>query len=509
MRTKKAFLNLIANLGLQVVNAVFGLILPRLFISVYGSAVNGLVTSIRLFVYFLNIVEAGIGLASITALLKPIASNDQKEINRVVSAAKILYIRAGYIFLSLVAVLAIIYPLIVKDEISFLVAFFLVLIFGISSAVDFFIIGKYRVLLTADQKAYVLTTIQIIGTVLNAISYIMLIQMGWNLLLVTGISSFLFAARFILVITYIRKAYPQVTYTEVPNTSALKKRWDVLVHQLAGVVLFNAPVMLIAVFLGLKDVSVFTTFNVIFSGLTMMVTAFSSALFAGIGDLLVRDQKEKATQVFRVFEFIYYAMVAWTYSTAYVLIMPFIKIYTRDFHDANYVQPALGLLFVLAGITSNIRIPSYTLFTSAGHFKETRNGAVMEVAVYLAVSLLLIRMLGIKGVLIAGVISAAYRTIDCIVYAAQNLLKVPVKPTLYKLIINFSLSVIAVLPIQLFNQNDPKTLFAWFVQASVVGLWNLCILLTGNFLLDREMWRKLLLKLRFILSKKGKVKLEV
>ena len=49
MRTKRVVLNLMSNVLLQVVAAVINFILPRLFMTTYGSATNGLVSSIKQF----------------------------------------------------------------------------------------------------------------------------------------------------------------------------------------------------------------------------------------------------------------------------------------------------------------------------------------------------------------------------------------------------------------------------------------------------------------------------
>lgn len=46
MRTKQALKNTISSLLLEVVVAISGLIVPRIFTAAYGSSVNGLVSSI-------------------------------------------------------------------------------------------------------------------------------------------------------------------------------------------------------------------------------------------------------------------------------------------------------------------------------------------------------------------------------------------------------------------------------------------------------------------------------
>ena len=49
MRGKQAFKNMVANLFLQVIVLLSGLILPRFILEAYGSSVNGMITSVNQF----------------------------------------------------------------------------------------------------------------------------------------------------------------------------------------------------------------------------------------------------------------------------------------------------------------------------------------------------------------------------------------------------------------------------------------------------------------------------
>ncbi|MGG1676773.1 lipopolysaccharide biosynthesis protein [Neobacillus sp. NRS-1170] len=502
MRTKKAFYIMISNLSYQLVYTLIWLVLPRLFMTFYGSIMNGLILSIRQFLNFFNIVEAGIGLSSVTALLKPLASNDKDAANGILSSTKIFYMRAGYIFLSLITLLAFIYPFLIAHQVDFKISFFLVLILGSSNFLDFFIIGKYKVLLTADQRGYVLTNIQIISLLINLISYVVLIKFGFNILLVNGIATLMFASRTFMVFVYVKKNYPYVSFKEQPNMAVLAQRKDVFIQQIAGFIVFNTPVIIITIFLGLKEVSVFTTYNMVFSAILLLLTSFSSALFAGLGDLLVRGEKQRVIEVFTIFESIFYAIIAWVFTTTFLLIIPFIRIYTHDVLDANYIRPDLAIFFIVAAVVTNIRIPAYTLVNSAGHFKETRNGAIAEAIINLVASLIFIQKFGTVGVLIGAFCSSIYRTVDLIFYASRKILNCSLKPTIFKLGVNLALSVVAVIPVQWLIKINPKNAYDWVVYAVILSIWNLMVIMTGNIIVDPKMSRNVFHRCKVVLSRK-------
>ncbi len=70
---KNIFLTISSNLLLQFVTIACGFILPPLIVSFFGSAMNGMVSSITQFIAYLNIVEAGVGGAAIASMYKPLA----------------------------------------------------------------------------------------------------------------------------------------------------------------------------------------------------------------------------------------------------------------------------------------------------------------------------------------------------------------------------------------------------------------------------------------------------
>lgn len=60
---------------------LFGLLLPRLYLTSFGSELNGLDSTIKQIFSCLTLLEAGVGLASQQAYYLPVAVGDRKAIN--------------------------------------------------------------------------------------------------------------------------------------------------------------------------------------------------------------------------------------------------------------------------------------------------------------------------------------------------------------------------------------------------------------------------------------------
>ncbi|WP_107923017.1 lipopolysaccharide biosynthesis protein [Lysinibacillus parviboronicapiens] len=489
MRTKKVIMNLMSNIMLQIVTAAINFILPRLFMTTYGSASNGLISSIKQFLSYLKIIEAGVGNASIAALYKPLSLRDKEQINGILSATNHFYRRSGIIFTMLVALLAIFYPLVVGDEVNPRTALYLVLILGISGMWEYFFIGKYLVLLTADQKSYVIFRIQAILLIASTILAITFITLGFSIVVVIAWSSVLLLLDIVFLRRYVKIKYCYFNISVKPDTQAIKAKWDALIHQIASLVVFNTPFILITIFLGLAEVSVFTVYNLVFNAVTLFVSAFSGAMLAAFGDILVKEDRDELHKYFQQFETVFYAAVAFCYTCTAILILPFMTIYTAGVEDVNYIRPWLAMLFVIVGVANTIRIPSNTLINAAGHFRETKNRAIIEAVINLVSSIIFVQFLGVEGVLIGGLCSYAYRTCDLILYTSKEILKNSALHTVKKITRNIILAFIAASPFAFFIELHITGAGTWLIAAICVSLWTITIVLLGNFFLEPKMMR--------------------
>lgn len=422
-RKREVLMTVASNVALQLVTAVCGFILPPLIVRTFGSDINGMVQSISQFIAYLNIVEAGIGAASIATLYRPLADGDSDGVSGIVSAARLFYMRSGVAFTVLVFALSLVYPLVVGSQVDRTTSGLMVLVLGITGAAEFFLIGKYRVLLTADRKTYIISLAQIVAVVLNTCVAVALIKIGFGILTVKLASAIVYLSRYLWLSAYVRLHYGWVDFRHEPNRGAVSQSRNVMVHQVAGLVVFNSPVVLITIFCSLKDASIYTMYAMVFSAVNQILSAFSNGIQSFFGESLVKDAGERTAKLFGLYETFFFTVLAFVYSMAFILIIPFMSVYTRNLTDAEYIQPILGILFVLVGIANNLRNPANQVIGAAGHFRQTQWRALAEATINIIASVLFTLWLGFRGVLLGSLCSYAYRTADMIIYANRRILK--------------------------------------------------------------------------------------
>ncbi len=415
----------------QVVAMGAALIIPRILLSVYGSEINGFVVSVTQFISYFLLVEAGISGASIYALYKPLAERNIVAINGILSAAKKFYQTSGYIFLALVCLLAVLYPVFAKTlQLAFWQIALVVFALGTKGVLDFFTLSKYRVLLTASQKSYIISLAQIVYLVLNVLIVWTLAKRGFSLVTVQVAVVFSVFARSWILYYYTHKHFPYVDYSASPDKESVKDRWNVLYLQLLGSAQNALPIILATVFTSLKEVSVFSVYNLVLNGIASLLGIFTSGLAASFGDVIVRRQRKILKESTQQFEQTYYMVITVVYGVCLLLILPFVKLYTTDITDINYIWPWLGFLFVVRGVLNHLKVPQGMLVISAGMYRQTRWQSTIQALIAAVGGLIGGRFWGLYGIVGGLILSDIYRDIDLLFFIPKHLTKLSYKRTL-------------------------------------------------------------------------------
>ena len=110
-------------------------------------------------------------------------------------------------------------------------------------------------------------------------------------------------------------------------------------------------------------------------------------------------------------------------STSIVLIINFVRIYTKGITDIDYVDFIAAFLFSFNLMLECSRGASLASANIAGKAPETTWRYILEAAINLVTSLILVQFIGMKGVLLGTALAGIYRTTDSILYTNQYVLE--------------------------------------------------------------------------------------
>ena len=494
-----------ANLFLQIVVFISGIILPRFILQAYGSSINGMITSVNQFLTYLGLAEAGVATASVVALYTPLALGRKDAVNSILSAARKFYNRSGVLFLSLTAVLVFIYPFFISGQLDNSLVRWMIVVLAGSTLVDYFFLGKYRVLLMANQEGYVVALIQSAGTVANMVVSIGLIYAGASVLAVKAVATGVYVLRLFLVKAYAKKKYPDLDFHAQPAEGALKQKNAALFHQVVTIIVNNTDTTILTICLGsrsLLEVSVYGIYMLVVNAVNQLLTSFSNGLTAGFGEVIARREEETLKKSYSDYEYMFFLIFFVVVACMGVLLIPFISVYTIDMKDVQYVRPVIAVLFTLLVFLQNVRIPGLTIICAAGHYKETRYQAGLEAAINIVVSLALVWSMGMTGVLLGTVCSYGYRSFEIILYTNRHLIPGTAKTAFSRIIRNLVVTAVLISAgIWLIPQNM-TSFINWFIYAVAAGVVSVVLIVGVNYIAEPQEFKNLILRILGIVSRK-------
>jgi O-antigen/teichoic acid export membrane protein len=443
MRAKRSFLNLGFGIGSQLITMALGIIIPRLFLVNFGSEVNGLVQSISQIIVYFSLFEAGVGAATLQALYKPVVNGDKSRINEILSATSIYYKKTGIFYFLAVLVLSILYPLIIKSHIDKTTIMLVILFSGLGGAINYYFQGKFRIFLSAEGKDYIVTFMTTIINILSNVAKIVLLLCGFNIIVVQASFFILTIVQVILFQIYISKNYKWINIKVKPDYNSISQKNSVLVHQFSTLIFNNTDVLILTIFTNLKVVSIYVMYNMLFNMIENIINSVKGSFTFVLGQTF-HENKEKFLKLYDIFEVYLMVFVFSLFTVTFILVLPFLRIYTSGINDINYIDKWIPILFVAVKLLVHARSAGNNLINIAGHFKKTQYRSLLESLINLTCSLIFVNILGIYGVLLGTLVAVLYRTIDIMIYSNKILLGRGSWPTFKRLISNVAVFLLII-----------------------------------------------------------------
>jgi len=483
-RTRNAFLSVVTSLASEGVSLVCGLILPSLILHSFGSAYNAITQSISQFISYISLMKAGIGGATAVALYKPLAENDNVEISEVLASTQKFMRKISLIFVLFIVALSIIYPTFLVKDFDWWFTASLIFIISLSTFAQYYFGFTYQILLSADQKDYITTLLEIFTTILNTLVAVVLIKNDCSLHMVKLGSSLVNVIPPIFLYLYCRKKYNIIDVE--PKEDKIPQKWDAAAHEVASFVNNNTDIVVLTMFSVLTDVSIYTVYHYIIANIKKIVTKFTVGFGSAFGDMYARNEIDLMHKNLSIFELIIYSFTSIIYSTTLVMMIPFVSIYTKGVTDANYIQPLFSLLLIIGGVFNCFRVPYRVITIAAGHYRQTRNGALLEAVINIVVSTLTVIKFGLIGVAIGSLCAMAFRTLQYVIYLSNNIMYRDVKYFIQHAVICFSIIAVVYFTSTLYMPANIDSWMMWVVYATITTLLSIALTFITDYIFYKE-----------------------
>lgn len=444
MRTKNSIRNIIVSLALGFAVIIINFVAQKIFIDTLGieyAGLNGLFTNM---VSMLAIAELGLGAAIVYHLYEPLHKNDVPRVSAVMR-----FYRTGYRLVALGilvfgSLLIPFLPMITGGGVS--VNITVVYMLFIANAVSSYLLSYKRSLLYADQKNYIINTIHLVAlVVLNALqAWVLIATQNYYLYLVLKV---VFTVLENLIISHVvDRRYALDAHSE-PMSKELRadiftKMKGLVFHKVGEFAVLGSTNIIISSSLGLAAVGLYSNYLIIQTAMTALFSQISTAIKASVGNLLVDVGGEKSFAVFNRLQFANQALAVLATSVFFVASGSFITLWLgEEFVFGVGVVAALALniyLILIRAVIGNFK-------DAAGVFYEDRYVPLVESAINIVASIVLIQFMGIAGAFIGTALSSlALHAYSYPKYVYKGIFGRTYREYVVKIVSNFTVALVAI-----------------------------------------------------------------
>lgn len=357
-RVHKSILNAEVNLLFYFLSLFLTFFSRKIFLDNLGAEFIGLTGTLTNILGYLNLSELGISACIGYFLFKPIQTNNRQEIQEILSLLGYLYNWIGGIIFAGAFIVSLFFPLIFAHaNLGLGIIYFAFYSFLGSSLIGYFI--NYRqILLSADQKNYLVAIYYQSANLIKLGLQIFLAYHFKNLYVWVAVE-FLFGIIGCIILNWkINKEYPwlkvnkkegKVLLNKYPGI--LKKTKQVFIHKIKDFMLVKSDELFIFLFVSLKMVAFYGNYMIVISKFISLFSAVTNSVGASVGNLVAEGEKKQMLKVFWEFTTIQHTIAAILSFALYNFIEPFIA----HWLGAEYImdQRILILLIIYIYITNS------------------------------------------------------------------------------------------------------------------------------------------------------------
>lgn len=422
-KTKRTALNFITSALNLFLNGIFTIIVVRKVLDVFGSDYNGLNATVTQIIIVFTLVDGSFTLASLVALYKPYTMQDFPLFNRIISTTKTALLRIGAINIVFGVLFSLIYPFFVNTSLDYATIMIILLISLFTVSFNTLFVNKYRVIYQVTQSEYVINLFQSLNIILSQIGALLVITYTRNLVFLRLQYAFFTVLTGLLLIQIAKRQFTFIDFNQERDFGLIKGTKDVMVTATTGMIYRSAPTLFISSFSGTIYTSVYSVYNYAITIIHNLIYGFLESPKNALGQILSNGRIEQINRVFDEYERITILLINIFFTTTYVMLIPFIRIYTRGISDVRYEDSFIASFLVLNAVLMLIHIPSGIAINLAGHFKAVRRIQVTALLSLIFTMVIFGYFFGLHGIIFSNTCTSLILAIQEITYTRKNILK--------------------------------------------------------------------------------------
>ena len=403
--------NTIRNIKTGFITRIVMILLPfaarTAFIYTLGIEYLGLNSLFTSILSVLSLSELGVGSAMVYSMYKPLAEGDDATICALMNLYRKCYYAIGG-FIGVAGLLLIPFlPKLINGAIPEGINLYALYLINLcSSVVTYFLFDYKNCILEVYQRNDIQNKLLLTTSILQYVLQILILFFVRNYYCYLIVTPILSISKDCVTAFIVNKKYSQ--YTPKGNVSKdmiksiTQKIFGLVMYKVGNVVLNSFDNIVITAFIGLKTVAIYGNYYYIITALFGFLHIFSGSMVAGVGNSVVTDSVEKNYRDFNKFLMMHLWIVGWCAITLFCLYQHFMNMWVgSELMFTNITMFLLVMLFYVWRIGDIVGVYK----EAQGMWYEDRFRPLIGAFVNLGINLILVRIIGINGIVLSSIIS--------------------------------------------------------------------------------------------------------
>lgn len=403
--------NVIKNSLSGIINKLINIFMPFVtrtiiiyFLGIQYAGLNSLFSSI---LQVLNLAELGISSAIVYCMYKPMAENNIKLICELLKYIKKVYYIIGTIILGIgLFIIPFLRYLITGTVPVGINVTTLYIIYLLNTVIGYYFFAYRATLLNAGQKVGVLSKINSQIVLIQSIIQIIVIIILKNYYLYLLLMPFFTLINNIMILFISNRYYPNIKCIGVLNNDEKRKVTikvkGLLITRICTTTRNAFDSIFISAFIGLTAVAIYGNYYYILSAVTGLLSVFTTAITASVGNSMVTEKIEKNYGDFKKMNFLFNWLVGFCTCCLLTMFQPFMRLWMGEESLFSFSMVIILCAYFYFLNCGSIRAVYHD---AAGLWWEARYRAIIEAVLNLFLNFVLTKKFGVIGTVLGTLIS--------------------------------------------------------------------------------------------------------
>ncbi len=458
--------------------AILGLVTRKVFVKFFRIEFLGLNGLFSNLLGWFSLAELGIGSVISYNLYRELREKNINEINIWMSIYKSAYL----VVAAVVSILGIFFLFLLQfliDNNNININYVrIVYIIQLAGNVSSYFLAYRRILFICDQKEFNCIKVDIISSLLASILRIIAIVYLHSFIVFSLVALFQNVCANWIIFNNCVKQYPflkieKITHKDIVQRNIFKDVKNLLIQKLSLLAYNNTDNIIISYFLGLKVTGMVANYVFVIYAIQQLLYAIMKGILPSVGNLVNSENKEHVLNVFNALDIFYFILGTLESGIIIICLQQFINL----FFGLDYLLP-FGYVIGIS-IEKHIVMQFETVYnfrSAMGLFEQDRKWSFFSAIANIALSILLVKKLGIVGVITGTIIAFAFIACGRVFFVFRNIL---IKESLFKYlvkhilwtVVSFAEIVFVLLVLSLLPDSSWGYLFLRFVLSLIFILF--------------------------------------